>query len=125
MRRWAWCAVLAVTMAARAQEAHAPSPAAGEHASADRSGHEKVDTSTYIVEHVADSNEVEFQVPLYDKEFIIHFLTTGGIEDGNATALLFEPFEGGFRGFDGICFAYGWHANGHTELLAQHLEEVR
>ena len=75
MRRWLWCAVLAVSVAARAQEAHAPAhdaePASGEHAAG---GHrEKVDTSTYILEHVADSPEVEFQVPLSDKEFIIHF----------------------------------------------------
>jgi F-type H+-transporting ATPase subunit a len=74
MRRWLWCAVLVVSMAARAQQGHAPAhdaaPASGEHAAG---GHEKVDTSTYILEHVADSPEVEFQVPLSDKEFIIHF----------------------------------------------------
>ena len=75
MQRWLWCAVLAVSMAARAQEGHAGThgtePAPGEHAAA---GHEeKVDTSTYILEHVADSPEVEFQVPLSDKVFILHF----------------------------------------------------
>ena len=78
MRRWLWCAVLAVSVAARAQEGHAPArdaePAAGEHAAADHGKeHEKVDTSTYILEHVADSDEVEFQVPLSDKEYVIHF----------------------------------------------------
>ncbi|HEY1909103.1 MAG TPA: F0F1 ATP synthase subunit A [Myxococcaceae bacterium] len=78
MWRWLWCAVLAVSVAARAQEAHAPArdaePASGEHAAAGHGGeHEKVDPSTYILEHVADSDEVEFQVPLSDKEFIIHF----------------------------------------------------
>ena len=78
MRRWLWCAVLAVSVAARAQEGHAPArdaePAAGEHAAADHGKeHEKVDTSTYILEHVADSDEVEFQVPLSDKEFILRF----------------------------------------------------
>lgn len=70
MRRWLWCAVLAVSMAARAQGGHAPAheaePAAGAH-------EEKVDTSTYILEHVADSPEVGFQVPLSDKEYFIHF----------------------------------------------------
>ena len=73
MRRWLWCAVLAVSMAARAQEGHAPhaaEPASSEHAA----GHEeKEDPTTYILEHVADSNEVGFQVPLSDKEFVIHF----------------------------------------------------
>lgn len=79
MRRWLWCAVLAVSVVARAQEGHAPGhraePASGEHASEGHAagGHEKVDTSTYILEHVADSPEVEFQVPLSDKEFILHF----------------------------------------------------
>jgi F-type H+-transporting ATPase subunit a len=78
MRRWLWCAVLAMSVVARAQEGHAPArdaePASGEHA-ADSHGkeHEKVDTSTYILEHVADSDEVEFQVPLSDKEYVIHF----------------------------------------------------
>jgi len=82
MRRWLWCAALAVSMVARAQTGHAPAhdaePASGEHATAGGhtgSEHEKVDTSTYILEHVADSPEVEFQVPLSDKEFIIHFPT--------------------------------------------------
>ena len=74
MRRWLWCAVLAVSIAARAQEGHAPhaaEPASREHAAA---GHEeKEDPTTYILEHVADSNEVGFQVPLSDKEFVIHF----------------------------------------------------
>ncbi len=75
MWRWLWCAVLVVSLAARAQEGHAPghgaAPASSEHAAG---GHgEKVDTSTYILEHVADGPEVEFQVPLSDKEFIIHF----------------------------------------------------
>jgi F-type H+-transporting ATPase subunit a len=77
MQRWLWCAVLAVSMVARAQEGHAAhdaEPASGEHPAAAHSGaHEKVDTSTYILEHVADSPEVEFQVPLSDKEFTIHF----------------------------------------------------
>jgi F-type H+-transporting ATPase subunit a len=80
MRRWLWCAVLAVSMVVRAQEGHAQGhdaePASGEHAAgAHASGaeHEKVDTSTYILEHVADSPEVEFQVPLSDKEFILRF----------------------------------------------------
>ena len=79
MRRWLWCAVLAVSMVARAQAGHAAShdaaPASGEHAAGAHEGteHEKVDTSAYILEHVADSPEVEFQVPLSDKEFIIHF----------------------------------------------------
>ncbi|HUM11458.1 MAG TPA: F0F1 ATP synthase subunit A [Myxococcaceae bacterium] len=77
MRRWLWCAVLAVSMVARAQEAQPPGHAAGPaHApgvEVEHQGHEKVDTSTYILEHVADSPEVEFQVPLSDKEFIIHF----------------------------------------------------
>jgi F-type H+-transporting ATPase subunit a len=79
MRRWLWCAVLAVSMVARAQAGHAPAPDA-EPASGNRAaeghaagGHETVDTSTYILEHVADSPEVEFQVPLSDREFIIHF----------------------------------------------------
>ena len=79
MRRWLWCAVLAVSMVARAQEGHAPAhdavPAHGKGAEVVHEGHEKVDTSTYILEHVADSPEVEFQVPLSDKEFIIHFPT--------------------------------------------------
>ena len=43
MRRWLWCAVLAVSMVARAQEGHARShdaePASGEHAARD---HQKV-----------------------------------------------------------------------------------
>ena len=75
MRRWLWCAVLAVSVAARAQEGHAPAhdaePASGQHAAA---GHEEnLDPTTYILEHVADSPEVGFQVPLSDKEFVIHF----------------------------------------------------
>jgi F-type H+-transporting ATPase subunit a len=75
MRRWLWCAVLAVSVAARGQEGHAPAhaadPASGEHATA---GHEEnLDPTTYILEHVADSPEVGFQVPLSDKEFVIHF----------------------------------------------------
>jgi F-type H+-transporting ATPase subunit a len=77
MRRWLWCAVLAVSVAARAQEGHAPghdaAPAHGKPVKVEHEGHEKVDTSTYILEHVADSPEVEFQVPLSDKEIIIHF----------------------------------------------------
>src|SRR5262245_33815763 len=75
MRRWLWCAVLAVSMVARAQEGHASPPhAAPAHGvTVEHEGHEKVDTSTYILEHVADSPEVEFQVPLSDKEFILHF----------------------------------------------------
>jgi len=79
MRRWLGCAVLALSMVAQAQDGHARShdaePASGEHAATAHAGaeHEKVDTSTYILEHVADSPEVEFQVPLSDKEFIIHF----------------------------------------------------
>ena len=79
MRRWLWCAVLAVSKVARAQEGHAQGhdaePATGEHAAGAHEGaeHEKVDTSTYILEHVADSPEVEFQVPLSDKEFILRF----------------------------------------------------
>ena len=78
MRRWLWCAVLAVSVAARAQEGHAPAhecgePASGEHAARRADGEEKVDTSSYILEHVADSPEVGFQVPLTDKEFVIHF----------------------------------------------------
>jgi len=75
MRRWLWCAVLAVSVAARAQEGHAPArdaePASSEHKG---SGHEEnVDPTTYILEHVADSPEVGFQVPLSDKELVIHF----------------------------------------------------
>ena len=75
MRRWLWCAVLAVSMVARAQSGHGPGhdaePASAEHAAG---GHEeKVDTSAYILHHVADGTEVEFQVPLSDKEFVIHF----------------------------------------------------
>ena len=80
MQRWLWCAVLAVSMVARAQEGqaggHRAASAASEHATAAHEGraeHEKVDTSSYILEHVADSPEVEFQIPLSDKEFIIHF----------------------------------------------------
>ena len=79
MLRWLWCAVLAVSVAARAQEGHGPAhdaeAAPVEHAAAGHAaGHEdKVDTTTYILEHVADSDEVGFQVPLSDKEFIIHF----------------------------------------------------
>ena len=76
MRQWLWCAVLAMSMAARAQEGHAPAhdaePASGGHAAAGH-GEEKIDTSTYILEHVADSPEVEFQVPLSDKVYVIHF----------------------------------------------------
>jgi len=75
MRRWLWCAVLAVSVAARAQEGHAPAhdaePASSEHKGAGRE--ENVDPTTYILEHVADSSEVGFQVPLSDKEFVIHF----------------------------------------------------
>ncbi|HZW89463.1 MAG TPA: F0F1 ATP synthase subunit A [Myxococcaceae bacterium] len=75
MRRWLWCAVLAVSMAARAQEGHAPAhdaePASSEHAAPAHP--DKEDPTTYILDHVADSPEVEFQVPLSDKEFIIHF----------------------------------------------------
>jgi F-type H+-transporting ATPase subunit a len=77
MQRWVWCAVLAVSMAAQAQESHAPArPAAPPHhvtAEVAQEGHEKEDTATYILHHVADSSEVEFQVPLYDKEIVIHF----------------------------------------------------
>lgn len=77
MRRWLWCAVLAVSMAARAQEGHAPGhdaePAPAGHAAPGHGHEDKVDTTTYILEHVADSEEVGFQVPLSDKEFIIHF----------------------------------------------------
>ncbi len=79
MRRWLWCAVLAVSMVARAQEGHGPAhatePASGEHAAGGHSGshEEKVDTSSYILEHVADSPEVGFQIPLSDKEIVIHF----------------------------------------------------
>jgi len=79
MRRWLWCAVLAVSKVARAQEGHAQGhdaePATVERAAGAHEGaeHEKVDTSTYILEHVADSPEVEFQVPLSDKEFILRF----------------------------------------------------
>jgi F-type H+-transporting ATPase subunit a len=36
---------------------------------------EKVDTSGYILHHVADEQEFGFQVPLSDKEFILHFPT--------------------------------------------------
>ena len=67
MRRWLWGSMLVLAMAARAEEAH---PAGHDSEAAQ---HEKVDTSTYILEHVADSPEVEFQVPLSDKEFVIHF----------------------------------------------------
>ena len=75
MRRLLWCAVLAVSVAARAQAGHAPAhdgePASSEHKAA---GHEEsIDPTTYILEHVADSSEVGFQVPLSDKEFVIHF----------------------------------------------------
>src|SRR5262249_45673748 len=77
MRRWLWCAVLAVSMAARAQQGHAPAhdaePASSEHAAPGHADKDKEDPTTYILEHVADSPEVEFQVPLSDKEFIIHF----------------------------------------------------
>ncbi|MGZ6141057.1 MAG: F0F1 ATP synthase subunit A [Myxococcaceae bacterium] len=76
MRRWLWCAVLAVSVAARAQEGHPPAheaaPAPGEHAAGGH-GEEKLDTSSYILEHVADSPEVGFQVPLTDKEYVLHF----------------------------------------------------
>ena len=78
MQRWLWCAVLAVSMVARAQEGHArghdAEPAGAEHAAAGHGGAtEKEDPSTYILEHVADSPEVEFQVPLSDKEYVLHF----------------------------------------------------
>jgi len=77
MQRWLWCAVLAVSMAARAQEGHAPAHSAEPASSTEHkgSGHdgEKVDTTTYILEHVADSPEVGFQIPLSDKELVIHF----------------------------------------------------
>ena len=78
MRRWLWCAVLAVSVAARAQEGQAPAhdaaPASGEHAAGGHGGHEeKLDTSSYILEHVADSPEVGFQIPLSDKELVIRF----------------------------------------------------
>ncbi|HVP62465.1 MAG TPA: F0F1 ATP synthase subunit A [Myxococcaceae bacterium] len=77
MRRWLWCAVLAVSMAARAQEGHAPehdaAPPHARHVQVEHEGPEKVDTSTYILEHVADSPEVEFQIPLSDKVIVIHF----------------------------------------------------
>jgi F-type H+-transporting ATPase subunit a len=68
MRRWLWSTMLVLSMAARAEEGQ---PAAHEAAPAQHE--EKVDTSTYILEHVADSPEVEFQVPLSDKKFVIHF----------------------------------------------------
>jgi F-type H+-transporting ATPase subunit a len=79
MRRWLGWAVLVVAMAARAEEhpraehaeGRAPTPA---HATA---AHDegKVDTSGYILHHVADEQEFGFQVPLSDKEFILHFPT--------------------------------------------------
>src|SRR5262249_56283906 len=34
---------------------------------------EKVDPSTYILHHVSDENEFSFQVPLSNREFVIHF----------------------------------------------------
>jgi F-type H+-transporting ATPase subunit a len=80
MRRWLGLAVLTMAMAARAEEpgvperqveradgrAPAPAPAHDE---------EKVDTSSYILHHVADEQEFSFQVPLKDKEFVLHFPT--------------------------------------------------
>lgn len=79
MRRWLGWAVLVVAMAARAEErpraehaegrATTPAPAAAAHDEG------KVDTSGYILHHVADEQEFGFQVPLSDKEFILHFPT--------------------------------------------------
>jgi F-type H+-transporting ATPase subunit a len=55
-------------------------------------GEEKVDTSTYILEHVADSDEVEFQVPLSHNEFIIHFpVWRIPLKAGACPANLHEP----------------------------------
>src|SRR5262249_8483826 len=65
------------SMAGRVRQGQAPGhdaePASSEHAAPGHADKDKEDPTTYILEHVADSPEVEFQVPLSDKEFIIHF----------------------------------------------------
>jgi F-type H+-transporting ATPase subunit a len=81
MRRWWVLAVLTVAMTARAEEPAAPRQVehaeghAPAHDAAPAHGEEKVDTSSYILHHVSDENEFGFQVPLSDKEFVLHFPT--------------------------------------------------
>ena len=75
MRRWLWCAVLAVSIAARAQEGHAPhaaEPASSEHAVRGRTRRRSTPPPTSS-STLRSSPEVGFQVPLSDKEFVIHF----------------------------------------------------
>jgi F-type H+-transporting ATPase subunit a len=82
MRRWWVLAVLTVAMAARAEEP-AASQRQVEHAEGHAPPHdaapahdeEKVDTSSYILHHVSDESEFSFQVPLSNKEFVLHFPT--------------------------------------------------
>ena len=76
MRRWLGLAVLAVAMAAGAEEHPRAEHAEGRppaHDAAPGHDEEKVDTSSYILHHVSDENEFSFQVPLSDREFVIHF----------------------------------------------------
>jgi len=57
--RLVWLSMLAVASVTRAEEEHG----------------EKVDTSSYILHHVADEREFGFQVPLSDKEVFLRFPT--------------------------------------------------
>jgi F-type H+-transporting ATPase subunit a len=70
MQRWIWLMMLGVAMAARAQEGHGAGTAQGSDAKHDE---EKVDAPTYILHHVLDEPEFSFQVPLSDKEYVLHF----------------------------------------------------
>ncbi len=53
---------------------------------------------------------------------LVHLLAAGGVEDGDAGALLVEPGEGGFGGPHHIRLAGGGGEDGRAELLAEHLE---
>ena len=99
MRRWWVLAVLTMAMAARAEEPATPARQV-EHAEGRAPAHdaapahdeEKIDTSTYILHHVSDENEFGFQVPLSDKEFVIHFpVWRIALKDGACPADPEEP----------------------------------
>lgn len=80
MRRWLGLAVLTLAVAARAEEPssserHVERADGQAPAHAPAHDEEKVDTSGYILHHVSDENEFGFQVPLSDKEYVLHFPT--------------------------------------------------